>query len=120
LAGTEKKESINFKSKNSDLFHRIPLIINHTLLIIKMSLTYVITGASRGLGLEFVKQISAKGHTVFALARNPEACEGLKSLVDNKKVFAIKIDANSEESAKVKLIHQIYARIFANVFFFLS
>lgn len=67
-----------------------------------MSLTYVITGASRGLGLEFVKQISAKGHTVFALARNPDASEGLKALVDNKKVFAFKIDANFVDSAKVK------------------
>jgi short-subunit dehydrogenase len=70
-----------------------------------MSLTYVITGASRGLGLEFVKQISAKGHTVFALARNPDSSEGLKSLVDNKRVFAVKIDTTSEQSIKVKKIN---------------
>lgn len=66
-----------------------------------MTLTYVITGASRGLGLEFVRQISSQGHTVYALARNPEASKGLQSLIDGKNVFAVKLDANSEKSIKV-------------------
>lgn len=66
-----------------------------------MSLTYVVTGASRGLGLEFVAQIAAKGHTVFALARNPSASEALQKLVDNKKVFAVKLDTTNENSIKV-------------------
>lgn len=65
-----------------------------------MSLTYVVTGASRGLGLEFVKQISAQGHTVFALARKPEESERLQALVDNKKIFSVKLDATSEQSIK--------------------
>ncbi|GAA5816970.1 hypothetical protein MFLAVUS_010505 [Mucor flavus] len=65
-----------------------------------MTLTYVITGASRGLGLEFVRQISSQGHTVYALARNPEASKGLQSLIDGKNVFAVKLDANSEKSIK--------------------
>lgn len=65
-----------------------------------MSLTYVVTGASRGIGLEFVKQISAKGHNVFALARDPEGSEGLKGLVDNK-VFALKADTTCGRSLKV-------------------
>jgi NAD(P)-dependent dehydrogenase (short-subunit alcohol dehydrogenase family) len=55
-----------------------------------MSLTYVVIAASRGLGPEFVKQLSAKGHYVFALARNPDGSGGLKSLVENKKAFALK------------------------------
>ncbi|KAG2209504.1 hypothetical protein INT47_008348 [Mucor saturninus] len=65
-----------------------------------MSLTYIVTGASRGLGLEFVTQIAAKGHTVFALARNPSASEGLQKLVDNKKVFAVQLDTTDEKSIK--------------------
>ena len=66
-----------------------------------MALTYVVTGASRGLGLEFVKQISAQGHTVFALVRNPEGADRLQALKDDKKVFVIKADATSEDSIKV-------------------
>lgn len=66
-----------------------------------MSQTYVVTGASRGLGLEFVTQLSAKGHTVFACARNPDSAAGLQKLVDNKHVFAIKLDTTSHESIKV-------------------
>lgn len=77
-----------------------------------MAKTYVINGASRGIGLEFVKQLASKGHTVFALARNPEASEGLKSLVDNKKVFAIKSDAISTESVKVRKRKQLTRECF--------
>lgn len=66
-----------------------------------MSLTYVVTGASRGLGLEFVKQLSAKGHHVFALARNPDHSQGLQHLIDNKKVFGVKADITCERSIKV-------------------
>ncbi|KAI9256737.1 4-dihydrotrisporin dehydrogenase [Helicostylum pulchrum] len=65
-----------------------------------MTSTYVITGASRGLGLEFVKQVSAQGHTVIALARNPDASKNLQKLIDNKKVFAFKLDVLDKESIK--------------------
>ncbi|HSI01955.1 MAG TPA: SDR family oxidoreductase [Reyranella sp.] len=40
--------------------------------------TALITGAARGLGLEFVKQYAAKGFTVHACARKPEALKGVK------------------------------------------
>ncbi|CAO3664621.1 unnamed protein product [Umbelopsis vinacea] len=62
--------------------------------------TYFITGSSRGIGVELVKQLAAKGNVVIASARNPEAAEKLQKLVDNKKVFAIKLDVQSEESVK--------------------
>src|SRR5258707_15001696 len=35
--------------------------------------TVLITGAARGLGLDFVKQYAAKGWTVHACARHPAA-----------------------------------------------
>ena len=37
--------------------------------------TWVITGANRGLGLEFAKQLLADGHTIMAGVRNPEAMD---------------------------------------------
>ncbi|KAK4513065.1 uncharacterized protein ATC70_000103 [Mucor velutinosus] len=65
-----------------------------------MPLTYVITGASRGLGLEFVKQLAAKGNTIFACARNPDTADRLEKYVDNKHVFAVKLDTTDYESIK--------------------
>ena len=40
----------------------------------------LITGASRGLGLEHARQYLAKGWQVVATARNPEAAPGLQAL----------------------------------------
>jgi len=42
--------------------------------------TVVITGCSRGIGLEFVRQLLARGDRVFAGARRPEACPDLVEL----------------------------------------
>lgn len=67
-----------------------------------MPLTYVITGASRGLGLGFVKQLATKGNTVFACVRNPDTADRLEKYVDAKHVFAIKMDTTDYESIKVK------------------
>jgi len=43
-----------------------------------MSQTVLVTGANRGLGLEFVKQLQARGETVIATARDPEAARELR------------------------------------------
>jgi NAD(P)-dependent dehydrogenase (short-subunit alcohol dehydrogenase family) len=67
------------------------------------SRTYFITGASRGIGLELVKQLAAKGNIIIASARNPENASELQKLVDNKKVFAVKLDVQSEESVKASV-----------------
>lgn len=40
----------------------------------------VLTGASRGIGLEFVRQWLAAGHQVHALARDPGTAAGLQAL----------------------------------------
>jgi NAD(P)-dependent dehydrogenase (short-subunit alcohol dehydrogenase family) len=42
--------------------------------------TVLITGASRGLGLEFARQYAAEGWEVLACARAPERAEGLQAL----------------------------------------
>ena len=40
--------------------------------------TALITGAARGLGLEFTRQYAAKGYRVHACARKPETLKGIK------------------------------------------
>jgi NAD(P)-dependent dehydrogenase (short-subunit alcohol dehydrogenase family) len=41
--------------------------------------TFLVTGANRGLGLEFVKQLQAKGYKVIGTARKPERATELKA-----------------------------------------
>ncbi|KAL9549046.1 hypothetical protein MBANPS3_005410 [Mucor bainieri] len=65
-----------------------------------MSLAYVVTGASRGLGLEFANQLAAKGHTVIACARNPGSAAGLQKLLEHKNVHAITMDTTDVNSIK--------------------
>ena len=42
--------------------------------------TVLITGANRGLGLEFARQYAADGWRVIATARNPARADELKAL----------------------------------------
>ncbi|KAA3611746.1 MAG: SDR family NAD(P)-dependent oxidoreductase [Planctomycetota bacterium] len=43
----------------------------------------LITGANRGLGLEFTKRWLQAGHQIFALARQPQHAEALQALKSN-------------------------------------
>jgi NAD(P)-dependent dehydrogenase (short-subunit alcohol dehydrogenase family) len=42
--------------------------------------TVLITGSNRGIGLEFVRQLSARNWRIIATARNPEAATELKAM----------------------------------------
>ena len=44
--------------------------------------TVLVTGANRGIGLEYARQFSAKGYTVIGTARRPEAAEELAAVAD--------------------------------------
>ncbi|KAG9127916.1 hypothetical protein FRC07_007567 [Ceratobasidium sp. 392] len=51
-----------------------------------MPVSYLITGASKGLGLEFVDQLSAAPDTlVFGLVRNPDTSVKLRDLQSQRK-----------------------------------
>ncbi len=64
--------------------------------------SYAITGASRGLGLELVRQLSAtRANTVFALVRNPAGAAGLEQLVKSQPpgaVHVLKADVTDPDS----------------------
>jgi NAD(P)-dependent dehydrogenase (short-subunit alcohol dehydrogenase family) len=44
--------------------------------------TILITGANRGIGLEYVKQYAEEGHAVYATVRNPASADALQALAD--------------------------------------
>jgi NAD(P)-dependent dehydrogenase (short-subunit alcohol dehydrogenase family) len=71
-----------------------------------MSSVYVVTGASRGIGLEFVRQIASRKDQsiVFACARDPSSSQDLQSIIigSNRRVFAIKLDITDQASIKVR------------------
>jgi NAD(P)-dependent dehydrogenase (short-subunit alcohol dehydrogenase family) len=54
--------------------------------------TVMITGASRGIGLEFVRQYAAQGWKVLAACRNPAGAADLNKLTGDISVFALDVD----------------------------
>ncbi len=60
----------------------------------------LITGANRGLGLEFARQYSADGWDVIATARNPKQSQELERLAKSKRVSLQGLDVASDNSVK--------------------
>jgi NAD(P)-dependent dehydrogenase (short-subunit alcohol dehydrogenase family) len=69
--------------------------------------TILVTGANRGIGLEFVKQYAAEGAEVIACCREPDKADALNALVKsarNVRVAALDVaDAASVKSLKADL-----------------
>lgn len=63
--------------------------------------TILITGANRGLGLEFARQYAADGWEVFATSRNPESSAELQQLKKrHKNLSSDALDVTSDQSVK--------------------
>lgn len=67
--------------------------------------SYISYRTSRGIGLEFARQVARGGDEVFAAARNPEDCEALQVLASTfasgpGRVHLIKLDIDDPESIK--------------------
>ncbi|HXC53757.1 MAG TPA: SDR family oxidoreductase [Rhizomicrobium sp.] len=53
--------------------------------------TILITGANRGIGLEFVKQYAAEGAEVIACCRDPARADALKTIAGSVRVLALDV-----------------------------
>ena len=64
--------------------------------------TVLITGASRGLGLEFTRQYLADGNTVIAACRSPDAAHGLAQLARRSKgtLSVVQVDVADTQSVR--------------------
>ena len=71
----------------------------------------IVTGASRGIGFELVKQYAELGHKVLAISRNASKLQQLKEecfhLNPNAKVHTVVFDLTTDDS-KTTLIPSIY------------
>ena len=64
--------------------------------------TVLITGAARGLGLDFTKQYAAKGWKVLACARSAEALKGIKGDIHHHALEVTDYKAVKALAAKLK------------------
>ena len=60
--------------------------------------TVLITGANRGIGLEFAKQYALEGADVIACCREPEKADALKALAKSAKFRVLPLDVTSPAS----------------------
>ena len=61
--------------------------------------TILVTGANRGIGLEFVRQYAADGASVIACCRTPAKAEDLAALAKTGKVRVMALDVCDASSA---------------------
>lgn len=66
--------------------------------------TILITGANRGLGLEFAKQYAADGWRVIATCRNPLKAQGLAPLQGDVEVHTLDVVDNAQIQALAKTL----------------
>ncbi|WP_312089469.1 SDR family NAD(P)-dependent oxidoreductase [Chryseobacterium sp.] len=76
----------------------------------EQSKVWLVTGASKGLGLELVTQLLAKGYRVAATSRNPQKMEQLSSY-KNFLALAMEIDDETSINKGIEAIKEHFGRI---------
>jgi len=66
--------------------------------------TVLITGASRGIGLELAKQYAADNWTVIATARDPKNADGLSALKGDIRIEALEVTDQKQIDALAKAL----------------
>ena len=74
--------------------------------------TVLVTGANRGLGLEFAKQLQEKGYKVIGTARNPQAATDLKAT--GARVEQLDVASQSSVEALAKVLQGVPIDILIN------
>ena len=64
--------------------------------------TVLVTGANRGIGLEFTRQYLAEGYAVIAATRDPGAAHRLRQLERDSKGSLALVEADVADSASVR------------------
>ena len=74
---------------------------------------YLVTGANRGLGLEFTKQILNQDHIVYAACRNIDDIDELQLLSEKyqENLIVVKLDINNHDS----IIENTYKQHFGTI-----
>ena len=67
----------------------------------------VVTGANRGLGLEFARQLAARGDDVVAAARHPKTADALNKLASKSagRVTVVRLDVGDPEDIAAAALH---------------
>jgi len=74
-----------------------------------MKKNIVVTGSSRGIGLELVKQFAESGHQVLALSRNSEPCSSLG--YDNVSSLSCDLSVESQYDLVSDFVHTNWDRV---------
>lgn len=93
LENSVRPGRINFTSRKG------ASLLAGSLLVLK-SMKILITGTSRGIGLELVRQALDRGDSVIAVARKPESSDGLTNLKNKfaEKLHLVTIDLKSDDA----------------------
>ena len=75
-----------------------------------IALNILVSGTSRGIGLEFTRQYLARGERVFAGCRNPDAAENLKKLQDTYPKTLTILGLDTGDAKSIQRAHAVLFR----------
>jgi NAD(P)-dependent dehydrogenase (short-subunit alcohol dehydrogenase family) len=76
--------------------------------------TVLITGASRGIGLEFVRQYAANGWKVLACCRKPGTATELNKITGDVSLFALDVDSDQNIADLAKQLKSVPIDVLIN------
>ena len=76
--------------------------------------TILVTGASRGIGLEFVRQYAAAGWKVLACCRNPGTAADLNGIAGDVAVFALDVDDEANIASLARQLDSVPIDVLVN------